>query len=167
MLQIKKTLQCLIIALNSAFIGAMLLIALVLVPFWQTAEPSIFLDWFSLYSSNIGKLMIPFGPGVLVLAVIVFFIDRANKILWGLTIALLLANVLYFPLYFLATNASFAEQTIAISDVSTELSTWLDFHWHRILFALGALITSILAVVKNQPKRMPSQQVRGALPSAS
>ncbi|OUS30455.1 hypothetical protein A9R01_12465 ['Osedax' symbiont bacterium Rs2_46_30_T18] len=161
MQQINKVIQCLIIALNSAFIGAMLIIALVIVPFWQTTQASDFLDWFSLYSPTIGKLMIPFGPGVLMLTVIVFFIDGTNKKLWGLTIGFLLANVLYFPIYFLPTNASFAEQTIAINDVSTELSTWLGFHWHRIFFALAALITSILAVVKIQPRIRTTQQAKG------
>jgi len=162
MQQIKTIIQCSIIALNSAFIGAMLIIALVIVPFWQATQASEFMDWFSLYSPTIGKLMVPFGPGVLVLAIIVFFIDRANKMLWGLTIGLLTANVLYFPIYFLPANAAFAEQTIAVDDVSTELSTWLDFHWHRILFALAALITSILAVVKIQPRRTTTPQAKGA-----
>ena len=167
MQHIKTTLQILIIALNSAFIGAMLLIALVIVPFWQAGETQSFLDWFSAYSPNIAKMMIPLGPGVLVLAILVFFMERENKILWGLTIAFLVANVGYFPIYFLPANASFAEQTIAISEVSAELATWLDFHWHRIILALGALLTSILAVVKNQSIMLPGQRSRELLASAS
>jgi len=147
-----KIIQLLTIALNGAFIGAMILIATVLVPFWQSSEPQLFLDWFSSYGNMIGKLMIPLGPGVLILAIITFFVSKENTILWGLTIVFMLINILYFPIYYLPTNNSFTEQTIELTQVSNELSTWLNFHWQRVLFAMAALITSILAVTKNQSK---------------
>lgn len=143
-----KTIQLLTVALNGAFIGAMILIALVLVPFWQTAEPQVFLDWFSAYGNNIGQLMIPLGPGVLILAIISLLLNKENKLLWLLTIVFTIANILYFPIYYLPTNASFAEQTIALNEVSGELSNWLSYHWQRTLFAIAALITSILAVAR-------------------
>ena len=145
-----KILQLLIIALNGSFIGAMVLIAMVIVPFWQDSDSQLFLDWFSSYGHTIGQVMIPLGPGVLVLTIITFFMSKNSRILWGLSIIFLLVNILYFPIYYLPTNNSFAEQTIEINEVSNELSTWLQFHWQRIFFAIGALITSILAVTRNQ-----------------
>ncbi|MCJ8300686.1 MAG: hypothetical protein MJK13_17380 [Pseudomonadales bacterium] len=145
----------------------MVLIALVIVPFWQAGETQAFLDWYSAYSPNSARMMLPLGPGGLVLTILVFFMERENKILWGLTIAFLVANVGYFPIYFLPANAAFAEQTIAISEVSAELATWLDFHWHRIILALGALLTSTLAVVKKPSKVLSNQRARELLASAS
>lgn len=152
---INKIIQLLTIALNGAFIGAMILIALVFVPFWEASEPHIFLDWFTEYGEKIGSLMIPLGPGVLILAIITLFLNKENKLLWGLTVLLTLANILYFPIYFLPTNNSFADQTIAVNEVNGELVTWLKYHSQRTLFAIGALITSILAVSKtmNKPER--------------
>ena len=147
-----KTIQLLTVALNGAFIGAMMLIALVLVPFWKASEPQVFLDWFTAYGGNIGSLMIPLGPGVLILAIIALLLNKENKLLWGLTIVLTLANILYFPIYYLPTNNSFSEQTITVSEVNGELSTWLSYHWQRTLFALGALITSTMAVSKSMKR---------------
>lgn len=146
---INKLIQLLTIALNGAFIGAMILIATVLVPFWKSSEPQVFLDWFANYSANIGSLMIPLGPGVLVLAIISLFLNKDNKLLWLLTIILTIANVLYFPIYYLPTNSSFAEQTIALESVGSELNNWITYHWQRTFFALGALITSVIAVMKS------------------
>ncbi len=148
MSQINKIIQQLIIALNGAFIGAMVLIGVVLVPFWQSSEPQTFLNWFTEYGNTIGGIMIPLGPGVLILSILTFFLSSENKKLWALTSVFILINVIYFPAYYLPTNSSFAEQTIALTQVSAELSTWLSFHWQRVLFASFALITSIMAVVK-------------------
>lgn len=148
MKQINTVIQLLVITLNGAFIGAMILIAMVIVPFWQSAEPQSFLDWFSTYGHIIGKIMIPLGPGVLILAIITFFLSTENKILWGLTIVFLIANILYFPIYYLPTNHSFAAQTIEVAKVSGELSTWLNLHWQRVFFAIAALTTSVLAMTK-------------------
>lgn len=147
-----KIIQLLTIALNGAFIGAMILIALVLVPFWKASEPQTFLDWFTAYGGNIGGLMIPLGPGVLILAIIALFLNKENRLLWGLTALLTLANILYFPIYYLPTNNSFVEQTIEVNEVGGELVTWLKYHWQRTFFAIGALITSILAVSKTMNK---------------
>lgn len=149
MKQVTKLVQLLTVVLNSAFIGGMVLIAIVIVPFWQSSQSQQFLDWFSTYSGSIGSIMIPLGPGVLVLAITGFFLSKTNKKLWGLTIAFTLVNIMYFPIYFLPTNNSFAEQTIEVTKVSAELSTWLNFHWQRMFFAFAALITSILAIIKN------------------
>jgi hypothetical protein len=143
-----KIIQLLIIALNGAFIGTMILIAIVLVPFWKAMQPQEFLDWFSNYGDKIGSLMIPLGPGVLILAIIALIMDKKSKTLWGLTALFTLANFLYFPVYYLPTNGSFAEQTIAINEVSTELVSWLKYHWQRTFFAILALASSILAVSK-------------------
>ena len=117
-----------------------------------TYEPQKFLDWFTTYSGEIGSIMIPLGPGVLILAIIALILNKDQKLLWILTIILTTANILYFPIYYLPTNSSFAEQTIGIYEVNSELSTWVTFHWQRTLFASGALITSILAVSKTMRK---------------
>jgi len=64
----------------------------------------------------------------------------------------MLANMLYYPIYYVPTNTSFAEQTIDVARVSNELSTWITLHWQRIFFAIAALVTSILAVTKKSIK---------------
>ena len=150
MKQFLRVIPLLVIALNGAFIGAMVLIAVVIAPFWQDSEPQSFLDWFSAYGHIIGKIMIPLGPGVLILSIIAFATTTKNKrsrLLWGLTIIFLAANILYFPIYYLPTNNSFAQQTIAHSEVGSALATWLNLHWQRIFLAAAALITSVLAVM--------------------
>ncbi len=152
MKKINKIVQLLAVALNGAFIGAMILIAIVLVPFWKASAPQVFLDWFTAYGNSIGSIMIPLGPGVLVLAIIALFLNKDNKFLWILTVVFTIINILYFPIYYLPTNTSFQEQTIAINEVSGKLSDWLKYHWQRIFFAVAALITSIIAISKTMYK---------------
>lgn len=148
-----KIIQLSVIVLNGAFIGAMLIIGLVLLPFWKSVESQVFLAWFSAYSGTIGSIMIPFGPSVLILAVIALVFNKNNRLLWGLTVVLTMVNTLYFPIYYMPTNNSFAMQTIALNEVGTELSNWQNYHWQRLFFAIGALITSVLAVSKTIKKK--------------
>ena len=152
MKSVNTLIQLSAITLNAAFIGAMLLIALVLVPFWQAFAPSVFLDWFRTYAASLGSLMLPFGPGVLILAIFALALNRDRKLWWGLTILLTVANILYFPVYFLPTNNAFVEQTIPIAEVSGELNNWLNYHWQRIFFATGGLITSAIAVSRTMSR---------------
>ncbi len=99
-----KVSQLATIALNGAFIGAMILIALVLVPFWKSAPPQEFLDWFTANGDKIGSLMKPLGPGVLILALISLLLNPNTRLRWGLTVILTVANILYFPIYYLPTK---------------------------------------------------------------
>jgi hypothetical protein len=41
--------------------GAMLLIRIVLVPFWRTSQPGDFRAWFAAHSDRIRRLMVPLG----------------------------------------------------------------------------------------------------------
>ena len=152
MKNLNKIIQLFAIGINGVFIGAMLLIAVVFVPFWRALEPQAFLDWFSVYGSRIGALMIPLGPGVLILTVIALLLNKKKKerLFWMLAIVFTLVNILYFPVYFLPTNTSFAEQTISIGTVSSELNHWLTYHVQRIIFAFGALVASVIAVLTQE-----------------
>lgn len=144
-----NVLQLSAVMLNACFIGGMLLIAIVLVPYWQALEPQVFLDWFSVYSDSIGNMMIPLGPIVVLLAIVSFYLNPKARFLWGLTILFLFANVAYFILYHKPTNAMFSEQTIVLDVVTEEVDKWLTYHWQRLFFACCGLVTSIMAVLKS------------------
>ena len=70
-----KIVQLLIIVLNAAFIGAMIFIALVLIPFWKASEPLAFLDWFATRVGLTRGFMLPFGPATLGLAIAAFVLS--------------------------------------------------------------------------------------------
>ncbi len=55
------------VVLTGLFTGAMLLVGVALVTFWQSLEPQAFLDWFAAHSHRVGRLMVPLG-GAAVLA---------------------------------------------------------------------------------------------------
>ncbi len=145
-----QILPLLTIAINGVFIGGQLLISVLLGPFWKKMEPQAVLDWFTQNVDNMGLLMAPLGPLVLILSVIVFFKKGPSKLLWGLTVIFMLGNILYLPFYFIDANTMLVDQVIQLDMVKTELLRWLNFNWQRTFFALAALTTSIWAVSKTR-----------------
>jgi len=132
--------------------GAMLTVAMVVVPFWRSISATEFLTWFA---ANADRMQFYFGP--LQLATIV--VTVASAILFGtghrsgtmlLSIAAVLAiGVLAtYPLYFHSVNASFVAASIPITEVPDELARWASWQWVRTAIGLFAFVFSLLGVTR-------------------
>jgi hypothetical protein len=129
--------------------GALLAEAGVLVPFWRAQQPDAFLAW---YRENASRLLGFFGPlevvggvSVVAAAVTAWLGELPGKWLFLTSMALTLAVLATFPLYFQRVNARFAAGTIPSAQVGAELRRWAVWHWGRTCLAILAFLLAALA----------------------
>lgn len=129
----------------SAFVGAFLFIALVMVKFWQSLEPQSFLDWMTQDLFFLPRLMVPLNLVSLLLTIVALavswkvFPDRRLALSLGGG-AIVLCTIT-FPIYFAGANAEFVTQSINLSDVASKLTIWSNWHWLRTGLAMLAALS--------------------------
>ncbi|KMQ64657.1 hypothetical protein ACM46_10440 [Chryseobacterium angstadtii] len=111
-----QTIKLFLLALQSLFTGGCLVILFVLVPFWQQSNADDFLAWFSKYSSNIAKIMLPLEVIPLLVSILVFYLSykqkESTRKWWLLNLLSNIIVLLLFIFYFKPANASLASGTI-------------------------------------------------------
>ncbi|MBI1816193.1 MAG: DUF1772 domain-containing protein [Deltaproteobacteria bacterium] len=137
--------------------GAMLLIAVAFVGYWQSLEPEAFLAWFATHAHRIGVLMVPLGAAATaaaILSAVVTWRIGGSVRAWALTSAVL--ALLVVAVYFAAhapRNIVFAARSVAPENVSRELGTWATWHWVRVLLGVGAFYTQLLSIRGKETRR--------------
>jgi hypothetical protein len=127
----------------SLFSGAFLFIALVVVKFWQAVAPDVFLSWMSDHFFRFPLLMVPLNMVALLLTIASFGTGwksrPSSRIPLGLSVICIFACTLTYPIYFAGANAEFLNRSIELSQVSSALNTWSNWHWLRTILAIAAL----------------------------
>jgi hypothetical protein len=131
-------LTCVVLGLLA---GGMLVIGVSLVSFWKSLSPSEFQAWFASYSHLVGRLMIPLGVGgtaITVATVVASWRGSATGRRWLLVAAVSVTGVMVtYPLFFAATNETFARGGLSDAAARSLLDRWAIWHWIRT--GLGAL----------------------------
>jgi hypothetical protein len=130
--------------------GAMLAEAAVLMPFWRSLPADAFLAW---YREHAGLLLAFFGPleiaaAVLAIAAaILSAMSRRTGLAYFVASALLAIAVLaFFPLYFQATNESFATGTVDRARLADELVRYAWLHGLRTAAGTAAFAAAVAGV---------------------
>jgi hypothetical protein len=133
--------------------GAMLLIAVALVPYWTSLEPAEFARWFRDHASLIGRLMIPLGVAAAALTALAAWLARPAPASRWLLLAAGLATVVgaLYPVYFSAANASIASGALAPDEVAAELRRWRTWHAVRTAAGLAAFLAALRALRDARP----------------
>ncbi len=127
--------------------GALLAEGAVLVPFWRSAEPRTFLDWYAEHAGLLFRFFAPLEIGSAILAVAAALLHGIRRRpAWALAAALSLLVLLAFPVYFEDANASFASGSLAPEAVGDALATWARWHWGRTGLMLVAFATAVSAL---------------------
>ena len=126
----------------------MLLIAVAIVPFWASLEPTEFARWFREYSPLLGRIMLPLGGSATAFAVVAVLLVRpmsSPRFLWfALAAALAVAVAATYPLYFSSANAALAGASLLAGEIAAELDQWRTWHWVRT----GAGVLGFLAALR-------------------
>ncbi len=130
------------------FSGAMLLIALALVPFWRSLPPTEFRAWFAAHAGRIGGLMIPLGAASAVAAVAALVAVPECRGWLGLAAASTVGVVVVTVVVNEPANRLFATAG-ALGDEETRklLDRWMRWHWVRVALGLAAF-AAVLRVVR-------------------
>lgn len=131
------------------FSGCVLMVALTLVPYWQSLSPQAFLSVFESFNE-----LIPNTLGVVLLPTLVCVVAsvalawRVPPLRWlWLAAALCFSTMLALTsLYFLPLNAAFASREVPVDQVSQLLSTWSGVHWVRVALCFSSSLLAIAAV---------------------
>ncbi len=120
--------------------GALVAEGAILVRFWRSVPPEVFLSW---YKRNAALLQNFFGPLEIAAAVLTIAAaaltwigHRPGRELFAASALFGIAVLAAFPLYFQRANASFATGTIAVVRVAEELRRWSAWHWVRTVLAI-------------------------------
>ena len=137
--------------------GAMLVIGVACVGYWQSLDPDSFLNWFAGHADRIGTVMIPLGVGATLAAVAsaaaTWPAGRSART-WSVTSAMLAALVVIVYLVAHAPrNAAFAAHATLPERVPGELTIWARWHWVRVVLGLGAFWAQLLTVRNQSPIR--------------
>ena len=127
--------------------GAMLLIGVVLVPFWSALPPVEFRSWFARHAGRIGALMIPLGAAALVAAAGAWLTVPGG---WRALAAAAAAGVVAVTLLVNEpANRRFAAPTYYMSDADTValLGRWRRFHWLRVALGLVGFVAALRALL--------------------
>ncbi len=134
--------------------GAMLFIALALVPFWQQLPPAEFRAWFAAHSWRIGELMFSLGIAAVLLSLSALIRDGTNLSRWiafGAALAVAIVTIAINE----PANVRFAAPT-GLSDPETMalLVHWKLWHWIRVAFGLVAF-SAALSALRQTPVSSP------------
>lgn len=160
--KIAIVLQILALISLSAFSGALLFIALVLVKFWQAIEPPVFLSWMGEHFFRFPTIMVPLNIIALVLviaALITSWNSSASRLPWGLGLACLVICTVTFPIYFLGANAAFVTGSLPLVDVTTEINTWSNWHWSRTGLTILAVVFAALGLYQQLDRTNQTSEV--------
>lgn len=139
--------RCSVLA-SGVFLGAMVLIALAVVSFWKSLEPTVFQAWFGSHSFRLGRVMIPLGATAFVTIVVSLVLcsgggaaREVKRDLWIATASLVGVVVTYLG-FVHPINLQFASETTVAGDIPALLSRWEFWHWVRVV--LGTLAFAAL-----------------------
>ena len=135
------------VALLGILAGAMLMVGVSIVGYWQSLEPSVFVDTFGQHAVRINSLLVP----VTIIAMITTTITAAGMWIteapnrgWFAAAAVLLAlAAVLHPLYFMKANEALAAAQIAPDRIAEFLSSWRNWQWLRVGLCFAALVSSI------------------------
>jgi hypothetical protein len=129
--------------------GAMLLVGVVLVPFWRALPPAEFRAWFAANAFRIGAVMFPLGGGAALAAVATVILGRREPSRAWLVVAATgaLGVLTVTALVNEPANERFAVPS-ALGDHETQvlLGRWAMFHWVRLGFGLAGFYAAVRAL---------------------
>jgi len=129
--------------------GAMVFIAVVLVPAWRAMEPSAFLSAYVAFAPRARPFLIPLGAltlvAALVAAAIAFWRGDAG-VSWMIAAAVLVAAwVAAYPLYFTTADALFTAAGTEATAATAELARFQTWQWVRVALLAAAIACTVAA----------------------
>lgn len=134
------------------FTGAQIAEGVLFIPYWKSLEPQKFFLLHKTYGPKIYQFFAPLTITATLIpvgtAIYSLVINAHGKIfatLMGVFTLLFFAT--YF-LYFKKANKSFEDASLTDVELPVELDKWDKWHWARIYLEIGALICSLIAIIK-------------------
>lgn len=149
----KTIIEIIAIIAIAAFAGNMINIGLSYARYWQSLEPTAFMQNFK--AKFIPYLLPPTAatllPALIATIVSVAFNwgDPTTRLFWLIALVGLLFTIVITLVYHLPTNFGFIEQKYNAAKATSKLQTWVLLHWLRVAVAIVAAVFAILGFKKS------------------
>jgi len=150
--------------------GGMVLIEVVLVPFWRGASPAEFRAWFTAHSGRLRTLLVPLGAATGI-ACTTSAVARVGGGQRGAPAAVAAAGAAAGVVAVTVTvnepaNHRFTSDTLTDRETTELLRRWARWHHVRVVLGLAATVASAraLADAENRVGRRASSRLRGTRP---
>ncbi|SNR24857.1 DUF1772 domain-containing protein [Blastococcus mobilis] len=156
---LSRPLSVVFAVLTGLLAGGMLLIEVVLLPFWRSAPPADFRDWFAAHSGRIRNLMVPLGASAGVLGVtsaVAQQVEGRRSAPVSAAAALATAGVIGITVTVNEpANHRFTSGTLTDTETAALLSTWARWHHARVVLGLAATVGACAALIET---RVPARR---------
>jgi hypothetical protein len=136
--------------LTGLLAGGMLLIEVVLVPFWRGASAADFRGWFAEHSGRIRNLMIPLGAGAAIVGAAsagAHLVDGRRSARASVAAALATVGVIGITVTVNEpANHQFTAGTLTDSETTALLTRWARWHHVRVLLGPAAAVAASSAL---------------------
>ena len=150
---VSRVLAACSVTLVGALAGGMVLIKLVLVPFWRGAPPAAFRDWFAAHSDRIRAVMVPLGAGagmVAGAAAVTQVAQGQESAPAAVAAAGATAGVVAITVTVNEpANARFVSGELTDSETAELLGRWARWHDVRVVLGLTAAATATWSLVRH------------------
>ena len=142
--------------LNGLLAGGMILIELVLVPFWRAAPPAEFRSWFAAHSPRLRALLVPLGAGAGVVNVASALARVATGGRGGASSAAAAAAAAAAGVLAVTVtvnepiNHRFTADGLADAETTDLLARWARWHHLRVALGVTATLGAALALMDRQ-----------------
>lgn len=148
---LSRPLALLSAVLTGLLAGGMVLIEVVLLPFWRGASPADFRAWFAAHSGRIRNLMVPLGAGagtVGAASAVAHLAEGRRSAPASVAAALATAGVIGITVTVNEpANHQFTAGTLTDSETRDLLSRWARWHHVRVVLGLVAAVGASSALM--------------------
>lgn len=133
-----------IVVFLGLFTGAMLLIAVSLVPYWQALSPEAFRLNFQALGPFLGQVMVPLMLLSIGLTVVNLLLTKEGRGRWTPPFLLVVGIVPLYALIHGPVNALLLGESVqSASEIGALRSSWFFWHWVRTVLGSGAFLLSL------------------------
>jgi uncharacterized membrane protein len=156
---LSRPLSVVFAVLTGLLAGGMVLIEVVLLPFWRSAPPADFRDWFAAHSGRIRSLMVPLGAGTGIVGVasaVAQLVEGRRSAPASAAAALATAGVIGITVTVNEpANHRFTAGTLTDTETTDLLSSWARWHHVRVVLGLAAAVGASAALIE---RRVPARR---------
>ncbi|MEM9669992.1 MAG: hypothetical protein AAF950_13790 [Pseudomonadota bacterium] len=125
------------------YAGSLLTEGMILVPYWRRMAPADFFRLHGEVGPGLFRYFAPLTAIAVTLAILAATMTSDPTTLRTIAAGLCMLALAIFFIYFRKANASFADHSLAESNLGAELLRWSSWHWTRTILVIAAFGASI------------------------